>query len=49
MSASHLLSCLADGTTFDEIKESFGPFEHEVLKEALMVGSEVTGDPDVAA
>ncbi len=49
LSASLILSCLAEGMTAAEIEESYGPFPHEAIVEVLKAASEVLDAPHVAA
>lgn len=49
LSASLILSCLAEGMTVEEIEESYGPFPHEAIAEVLRAASELLDAPHVAA
>ena len=49
LSASLILSCLAEGMTLEEIEESYGPFPHEAIAEVLKAASELLDAPHVAA
>ena len=49
LSASLILSCLAEGMTVEEIEESYGHFPHEAIPEVLKAASELLDAPHVAA
>jgi uncharacterized protein (DUF433 family) len=49
LSASLILACLAEGMSAEEIEESYGPFPHEAIPEALKAASELLDTPHVAA
>ena len=49
LSAALLLECLAEGMTAEEIEDSYGPFPHEAIPEALRAASELLDSPHVAA
>jgi len=48
-SVSFILSCLAEGMTTDEIRETYGTFPPEAIPEVMKVASEVLDTADVAA
>jgi uncharacterized protein (DUF433 family) len=49
LSASLILTCLAEGMSAEEIEESYGPFPHEAIAEILKAASELLDSPHVAA
>ena len=49
LSASFILTCLAEGMSTEEIEESYGPFPHEAIPEILKAASELLDSPHVAA
>jgi len=48
-SVSFILSCLAEGMSFEEIEETYGKFPHEAIPEIMRVASEILDAPNVAA
>ena len=49
LSVSHILACLSEGMTAQEIEETYGNFPHESISEVLKFAAEVLDKPDVAA
>ncbi len=49
LAASLILACLAEGMSAQEIEDSYGPFPHEAIPEALKAASELLDSPHVAA
>jgi uncharacterized protein (DUF433 family) len=48
-SASFILSCLADGMSYEDIVREYSAFPRESLAEVLRYAAEVTDRSDVAA
>jgi uncharacterized protein (DUF433 family) len=48
-SASFILSCLADGMSYEDIVREYSSFPRESLAEVLRFAAEVTDRSDVAA
>ena len=49
LSVAHVLECLANGWTKEEIDDAFGALPREALEEVLFVAAELAGNPNVAA
>jgi uncharacterized protein (DUF433 family) len=49
LSVAHVLACLAEGMTHEEIEESYGELPRAAVTEVLLVAAELAGDPNVAA
>ncbi len=49
LSVSHILACLAEGMTAQEISDTYGSFPHESISEILKFASEVLDKRNVAA
>lgn len=49
LSASFILSCLAEGMSYEEIVRDYSEFPRESIAEVLRFAAEVTDRPDVAA
>ena len=49
LSASFVLSCLAEGMSADEIAQTYGPFPQEAIPEIMKVASELLDSEHVAA
>ncbi len=49
LSVSHILACLSDGMTGEEIDVTYGGFPKECIPEVLKFASEVLDKRDVAA
>ncbi len=48
-SVSFILSCLAEGMSVEEIRETYGSFPEEAVPEIMRAASELLDDPHVAA
>ena len=48
-SVSFILSCLSEGMTVEEIKETYGQFPREAIPEVMRVAAEILDAPNLAA
>lgn len=48
-SVSFILSCLAEGMTVEEVRDTYGSFPQEALPEIMRAASELLDTPHVAA